>query len=134
MATVGRTRPWARVVAAVVLGLTGLVLGLLGTMLVSLWALNAHDFMGANENILQCPPWLVALPCFALGIARARPKTSRWAWRLTASAAGAAVLGVLLKALPWFRQDNWQIIAATLPLLVGMVISVRWLRPISASE
>ncbi len=125
----GRARRWARVITAILLSLLGLVVGALGMLLVWLWILTDHDAMWANENIFQCPPWLIVLPVFVVGIARGRPKTLRRVRWLALAAAGAAVLGVLLKALPWFYQSNWQIIAATVPLLAGIALAAVWLGP-----
>ncbi len=127
----GRRRRAPRVAAAVALALAGLVLGVLGTMLVLIWAFTDHDAMWANENILQCAPWLLAMPVLAVGVGRGRARATRRAGRLWALAAAAGCLGLVLKALPWFDQDNGLVIAAVLPLVLGAAAATRWLEPIS---
>ena len=41
------------------------------------------------------------------------------AWKLTRAAAVASVLGLVLKALPFFDQNNAEIIALMLPVWAG---------------
>ncbi len=124
---VGR-RKAGRLLHATTLSLLGLVFGFFGTFFTLLWLLTDHAVAHRNENILQCPPWLFVLPLFVVGLARGRPKTLRRVWWLTAAAAISAGLGLLCKALPWFDQNNWQIIGFSLPTLVGAALGVRWLR------
>ena len=42
---------------------------------------------------------------------------------LAISLAGLALLGLLLKALPWFYQGNWEIIALALPAHAGLAVA-----------
>lgn len=115
----GRRRRVARITGGVALGLLGFVVGLAGTLLVLVWLLTDHDAMWRNENILQCAPWLIALPYFAVGVARGRAAALRRAFYLWASGAALSALGLALKLLPWFDQHNGQLIAWCLPTLAG---------------
>jgi len=123
----GQRRRYLRIGAGVTLLLMGLLLGFLGTFFVFVWAITDHEVGYANENILQCAPWLLALTSYGVGVARGRRRATRKAFLVTATAAGAAALGVVLKVLPWFDQYNWQIIAFTVPTLGGATLCTRWL-------
>ena len=124
----GRSRRALRIGAAIILGLFGFVFGLLGSLLVFIWVATDHDVMWANENILQLAPWLLALPLLSVGIARNNATSLQRAWWLTASAAGISAMGIVLKALPWFKQDNWLIVAVALPVWSCAALAIHWLR------
>lgn len=118
-----RRKRWARAVIAIVTGSFGLVVGVLGTLFVALWALTNHEVAYHNENILQCAPWALALPLFAVGMGRGRPHATSWAQRLTLAGLGFAVLGLLLKVFPFMMQDNARIMAALIPSWAGLSIA-----------
>jgi hypothetical protein len=117
-----------RIASSIVLGFFGFLFGFFGTCFCYFWAFTDHEVGYANENTLQCAPWLLGLVVLSRGIWQGRAGATRKAFWLAAAAAGAGVLGVLLKVLPWFDQHNGQIIAFTLPVLVGAALSTRWLR------
>jgi hypothetical protein len=119
----GRARRSLRIVAGIVLGALGSLAGFLGTSLCLLWALTDHQVAYRNENILQCAPWLLALPVLAVGIARGRERSTRRA-RVVCD---AAVIAAALKLLPWFPQTNGSVIAFALPLWTGAALGLRWL-------
>lgn len=117
-----------RRIARVGLGLATSVLGLfglLGLLLVLVWVATNQRSAWANENILLTAPWLLALVVFGVGVARGRERSVRRAFWVTAAAAGAAALGLLLKPLPWFYQDNWAFVAFFLPLWTGLALGLR---------
>ncbi|MBI4700009.1 MAG: DUF4105 domain-containing protein [Deltaproteobacteria bacterium] len=120
-----RGRRAARVLVGLVVALLGLVFGFLGTCFVLLWTLTDHEVGYANENILQCAPWALALAVYGIGVALDRPAALRKAYWLTLGAAAAAALGLVLKVLPWFYQDNWQVIGLMLPLWAGGALALR---------
>jgi hypothetical protein len=56
------------------------------------------------------------------GAKRAKPLL-KWTWTVLAA---TSVLGVLVKVLPVFNQDNWNLIALALPVNVAFA-AVFWL-------
>jgi hypothetical protein len=111
-------------VARMLLGLEnavlGLVLGLPGTALYIMWLVTDHTVTYRNENLfLANPLTLLALPfgvALMWGSARARARLFK-VWLVLAA---TGVLGVVLKVLPPFDQDNWRLIALILPISLGM--------------
>ncbi|MDY7229961.1 DUF4105 domain-containing protein [Hyalangium rubrum] len=97
----------------------GLVLGIPGTVLLVMWTVTDHTVTFGNENLfLANPMTLLAVPLgvmFAWGSAKAR-EYLRVLWLMLAVSGG---LGLVLKVLPLFNQDNWRLIAFILPISVG---------------
>jgi len=97
----------------------GLVLGLPGTVLMIMWLFTDHTVTYRNENLfLANPLTLLVVPLglmLAWGSAKARARL-RLVWL---ALAGSGVLGVLLKVIPVFNQDNWRLIAFILPISLG---------------
>jgi len=120
---------WARRAAAgrVVLGVVGLLLsgflGIAGTVMLGLWFFTDHDSAAWNEGVLQATPlhFVLALLLLPLLVGR-RPGEAavRWARWLSA----AALLGLILKALPLFGQTNLEFLALTIPLQLGLAGAV----------
>ncbi len=100
--------------------LVGLVLGVPGLALFIMWLFTEHTVTYRNENLFLANPLTVlALPLgiqLLSGSEKARARL-RGVWTLLA---GLGVLGLALKVLPPFDQDNWRLIALLLPLNVGM--------------
>jgi hypothetical protein len=115
-----------RVLLGVELSLLSLTLGLLGTTLALAGLFTDQLVTHHNENLfLANPADLIALPAsvlFAFGARRGRP-TLRWMWALLG---GTSVLGIGLKVLPWFDQQNWNCIALVAPINWG-VAALFWL-------
>lgn len=92
------------------------------------WLFTDHWEAYRNENLLQMPPVaLIMLVLLPWGLrsrsgAPRHPRALRIIQYSAAAMAGCGVLGLLLKVLPWFRQDNWNIIAWVLP--VNMAIAI----------
>jgi hypothetical protein len=111
-------------VARMLLGLEnailGLVLGVPGTALFVMWLVTDHTVVFRNENLfLANPLTLLALPfgvALMWGSVKARARLFL-VWRVLAA---TGVLGVVLKVLPPFDQDNWRLIALILPISLGM--------------
>ncbi len=120
-----RRRPPLRVVLGSAMGMIGLVLGVLGSALVVGWLFGNSAIVRRNENILQLAPWGLALPVLAVGVARAHAGALRAAFWLTAAAAALAAVGLLMKATPWFRQDNLAVIGSLLPIWTGLALALR---------
>ncbi|QRO01128.1 DUF4105 domain-containing protein [Archangium violaceum] len=105
--------------------LVGLVLGIPGFALFIMWLFTEHTVTHRNENLfLANPLTLLALPLgiqLIFGSARA-PERLRRLWLVLA---GLGLLGLVLKALPMFDQDNWRLIALILPISAGMAGALR---------
>ncbi|WP_224249510.1 Lnb N-terminal periplasmic domain-containing protein [Hyalangium gracile] len=97
----------------------GLGLGFPGTALFVMWLFTDHTVTYRNENLfLANPLTLLAVPLglmLVFGSVRAR----RWLRVLWLALAGLGVLGVVLKVIPMFDQDNWRLIAFILPISLG---------------
>jgi hypothetical protein len=110
----------ARALLGVETALVGLALGLPGTVLLLMWLFTEHTVTHRNENLFFANPLtFAALPLgvmLAFGSERAR-RALRGVWLLL-SASG--LVGLALKVLPLFDQDNWRIIALVLPVSLGM--------------
>src|SRR5260370_34361011 len=74
----------------------------------------------------------VLVPCVALGgglggagigLARADGRAVSRARAFALVGLIASALGLALKALPWFSQDNWLVLAFVLPLWIGTALS-----------
>lgn len=100
---------------------------------------TSHWATWQNENMLQLPPLalilLLLLP-WALRTRSAQPRHPL-ALRITrytaAAIAACSILGLSLKLLPWFYQDNWNIIALALPVNIAVAIAL-YCRPAVVNE
>jgi hypothetical protein len=91
-----------------------LLSGIGGLLLLFLWLGTHHLFAYRNENLFHLTPVAVALGVLApLAVYRQRLRAT--AWRLAAVVVGLTLVGVALKALPGFDQDNLFIVALVLP-------------------
>ncbi|MCC6649452.1 MAG: DUF4105 domain-containing protein [Polyangiaceae bacterium] len=100
--------------------LLGLVLGVLGSIFVMFWVATDHRVAYANENLFVCAPlalWLVGL---GVKVARGRPGSDERFAKVTAALAAVAVVGVLVKALPFCDQSNARALALLVPVWLGM--------------
>ncbi|MGD0836634.1 MAG: DUF4105 domain-containing protein [Polyangia bacterium] len=118
----------ARVVLGCAASLTGLVLGLLGLILLSLWLLTNHRIAYANANIMQLAPWSVGLAGYGLKLIWAPRRAARAAAALALSAVVFSLLGVVCKLAPGLNQNNWPFVALCLPLWLGLWGGLRALR------
>jgi hypothetical protein len=104
----------------------GLVWGSLGVFLFVVGLFTNHMVAHHNENLFLINPFTFALlPLGAMrifGSARARTGL-RWTWTALSV---TGLLGVLLKVLPMFNQQNWNLILLVLPVSLGMA-AVTWL-------
>src|SRR6185436_15443370 len=95
-------------------------LGTLGCLFVFLWVFTNHEVAYHNENILACAPFAVLLARAGLGLARGRATAAARAYKLAVVAFACAALALALKILPWFSQNNAQVLALVLPLWAGI--------------
>lgn len=109
----------ARAGLAVIGGLWALASAIIGLALIGAKLATHHVFWFPNENLLQLSP--LALPLVVLvPLALYRPRRARIPYRIAVVVAAVAVLALLLKALPWFRQDNLHVIALALPVHLAL--------------
>lgn len=111
--------------------LCGLVFGLIGSIFWLLWMFTDHMVAAHNENIMQCAPW--ALLLVGCGVKLALGRRSTWALPVARSVAAFALLGLLCKALPFFDQDNWRIMAFLIPTWVALAFSLQRRSPLRAT-
>ena len=115
-----------RVLLGLYTALLGLLLGVFGSALSFLMFFTDHDVTYGNENLLQANPVHLSLVVFGvmlmLGKERAA-RRNRIAWSLVGA---LSVLGVLIKVLPMADQDNWNILALTVPVNAGFA-ALWWL-------
>ena len=120
--------PVFRFTAAVVTGLWSLAVGLLGTVLVLLWAVTDHVFAHSNENVLLFNPlWLglaALLPVY-LWSGRAEGPTRKLAFVVVV----LALTALALHLVGISRQENVPLIGLVLPPTLGimaMTVRSRW--------
>ena len=114
----------ARIGLAFLLFVAGF-LSILGVLFVFVWIGTDHEVGWHNENILQLLPICVALMGFCFGVGRLKPRAIARARWIVSAAAIASAFGLVWKVLPWMRQDNYWIIAFSLPLWVGATLGLR---------
>jgi hypothetical protein len=105
--------------------LMGLVFGIPGLALFIMWLGTEHTVTWRNENLFLANPLTVlAVPLgvqMMFGSMKARERLRRLWWGL----ALLGELGLVLKVLPMFDQDNWRLIAFILPMSVGMAAALK---------
>lgn len=128
MALLGRVaerRASARILLGGATAALGGLWGLLGLVLVCMWAFTNHKVAYANANILQFAPWAIVLLGYGLGVMLGKPGATRVARTLALSAAVFSALGIVCKALPGLNQDNWPFILLSLPIWLGLWAGLR---------
>lgn len=105
----------ARIAFGVSFAGASLLLGFLGLFFAFVWFFTDHGAGYGNENMFVCTPFAWALVPSAIGIARGKPAAVSRAAKIALVAAGLAVLGLVVKVLPWFDQQNWWFLAMFIP-------------------
>lgn len=132
---------WARGAAAgrVVLGVVGagisLFFGVAGTVMLGLWFFTDHDPAAWNEGVLQATPIHLVLAALLLPLLLGK-RPADLTVRLARWLSAAALLGLILKALPLFAQTNLEFLALTIPLQLGLAgaIARAALPPVEAGQ
>lgn len=117
-----------RVLLGMQLMVGGIVVGFVGAFLLFVWFGTNHTSSQANENILQAPLWLLAFAVVGVGVARGKARAYRHAYFLLKWAMYASLLGLVLKLLPWFSQDNLPFILFFLPIWIAGTVGLKELR------
>jgi len=97
--------------------------GLIGLLLLLLWAFTNHQFGHWNENLLQYSPLSLGLAFSFFGLLF-RGSWSSTASRLSYGLAAFSLGGFLLQVLPAFKQENAEIMAFALPIHLALAWAV----------
>jgi hypothetical protein len=132
LAQAARAKPGAlRVVFLLVAGIASFAIGIAGTGLIALWTLTNHVHSYRNENVLQATPLSLILAVMILAHLRSNARsdaisslvgrrTLQLAWIIVALSG----IGLVLKVIPGFNQENHEIIALLLPIHLGMALAL----------
>ncbi len=120
----GRAARAARAALGLLGGSWALVSGLFGLLLIFLWALTAHVTSQNNENVLQFNALALALVVLLPAALSGAHWATRPARLLAVIVAGLSVLGLLLKATPWFFQVNAGILALAVPANLALAAAL----------
>jgi hypothetical protein len=104
----------------------GLLSSLLGTTLFLMALFTNHAVTWRNENLFLMSPLNLALVPLGVMLVRRSPRAGPGLRTTWTALAGLTVLGVLLKPLPGFVQNNWNLIALVGPVNLGFA-AVWWL-------
>jgi hypothetical protein len=113
-------KAWARRLLGLLNASLGLVWGTFGLFLTLVWLFTDHEVAHHNENLFLINA--VHLGAVPYGIKLFRGKATAWnglfwTWAIVL---GTSVLGLALKVLPWFYQNNWTIVALALPVNLAL--------------
>ena len=115
----------ARILFGCTASVLGLALGLIGLILVCLWAFTNHKAAHANANIMQLAPWALLLVGYGIGVALRRENSIRKARGVALSAFAFSAAGIAGKVLPGLNQDNWPFILLFFPVWLGLWAGLR---------
>jgi len=97
----------------------GLVLGFPGTALFVMWLFTDHTVTYRNENLFLANPLTLLVVPLGIGLVFGSTRARAGLRVVWLALAVSGVLGVLLKVIPVFNQDNWRLIAFILPISLG---------------
>jgi hypothetical protein len=113
---------WARIIWGAMAVLWMAVAGLGGAIGAWGWFFTDHAAAASNENLLTLNVLLIALIVLTPPALARRHRGLRLARLLALIVAAMAVVALLLKALPFFYQYNWDILALSIPIH----LSIAW--------
>jgi hypothetical protein len=97
----------------------GLGLGILGSVLFFMSKFTDHWVTYSNENLFLANPLALLLVPLGIALAADGARSRRLVSIVWYFLTTVAVVYLMLKSLPVFRQDNWLAVATLLPVLVG---------------
>jgi hypothetical protein len=97
----------------------GLVLGFPGTVLMIMWLVTDHTVTYHNENLFLANPLTLLVAPLGLMLTWGSPRARSGLRVLWLVLAASGTLGLVLKIIPVFSQDNWRLIAFILPISLG---------------
>jgi len=114
-----------RIIFGLYQAFVGLVFGGAGSFLIFAWIFTDHTVGYHNENIFLVNPLTLAAGLLGLIIAAGKERFVPLIIKIWYVCGAIAVLGIALKILPWFYQDNYATLALLIPLLTTTVYSMR---------
>lgn len=111
---------WARRTLGLLNVVLGLVFGTFGLFLTLVWLFTNHEVAHHSENLFLINPVELAAVPYGIKLFRGKPTAWRglfWTWAILLA---TTALGLALKVLPWFFQNNWNIIALAAPLIAAL--------------
>ncbi|MEX2570685.1 MAG: DUF4105 domain-containing protein [Gemmatimonadota bacterium] len=111
--------------------LWAVVAGTIGMILFGAWAFTDHAAAYRNENLFLFNPLLVPLIAMVPAAAGRALRIRRATCFLAAVVASLSLIGLLVTLLPWFYQENGELLAVALPINLGLAIGAWevWRRP-----
>lgn len=119
----GRLEGMGRSVVLALGTLWALISGVIGAILLWLWAFSRHTAAHDNENVLLFNVLSLGLAVVLPAALRGKPWAGKPARRLALLIAALAALGLLLKLAPG-SQANLELIALALPAHAGLALAV----------
>ena len=122
---------------ALLSALLTLILGMAGSLLLFMACFTDHSFAYWNQNLLFINPIMIITFAFSLRLLfnrKASIRSLNICWILTTS---GIILSIILKIIPFFRQDNWtSILLVLLPAMVfsGLSGKLRTFIPMSKAR
>jgi hypothetical protein len=111
-----------------------LLLGLLGLVLVGLWAFTDHVTSYANLNLFHASPLALVMAVLVPMSLLRRKEPSRGVLMLAGLIIVFSIVGIAIKAFPGVRQWNLEIILLLLPTHMAVFWSlVRWRLPVPSA-
>ena len=104
-----------------------LVCSLASIFLLFLWFFTDHEAGYRNENLFLFSPI-----SFVVLVAALRGFRWKSSCVIVMMPVALAILGVALKALPWFYEWNWEMISLALPTHAGLMLGVWKMKPLAA--
>lgn len=98
--------------------------GILGLVMALLWSVSGHEVAWRNENLWQFNLAALALLPLLPAAARGAGSRARTAIALGRIIVACSGLGILLKVLPGFSQQNWDVIALAVPANLGLLLGM----------
>jgi hypothetical protein len=115
---------WPRRAFGAVAVLWTLLLGIAGLFLAWGETFTGHVAAYHNENLLHFSP----LAIFLIVLIPAMLARKKWAmrpgWIVLSLIVASGIVGLLLKAFPFFYQSNWSMIALTVPANLGLLVGM----------
>jgi hypothetical protein len=118
---------WWRIAFPLAVAVWLLPLGFFGLLIAALAGLTDQYVAFRNENLLQIHPLLLVLALSVILGASGQAWFREFSRGLANFVAGLALGGLLLKATPWFFQQNFEVLALMVPAHVGLAAGAsRW--------
>ena len=94
-------------------------MGIPGAVLFFMSRFTDHWVTYSNENLFLANPLALLLVPLGIALAAGGKRSRRWLPVVWYFLSTVAVVYLMLKALPVFRQANWPAVATILPILLG---------------